>query len=264
VPTCRFAVAACRNGWASHDPARRGDHPGDRSRAWRRRVAARVGASLLVPVIQRSDGLDWHSSGIIICVIGSLKRGLTPSPERSAALARASRLVAKVASTAVQDEFELYLHGFMVSDDGPINVLKAAVRKATPGHLEELAATGGWINTLVGWSDMQADLPSRRLRALAPIRVAGAYLVKKPARRQCASRRVTLVKPVAQFPTGVGQSFRGRARRRSSGTSSDHLRRLCTTSQRFPCPFVRCFGWTPCAGAPETLGNPQPTAPALL
>ena len=35
-----------------------------------------------------------------------------------AALAQASRLVAKVDSAAVQDGFELYLHGFIVTDDG--------------------------------------------------------------------------------------------------------------------------------------------------
>src|SRR6185312_5352319 len=35
-----------------------------------------------------------------------------------AALATASRLVAKVDSAAVQDGFDLYLHGFIVSDDG--------------------------------------------------------------------------------------------------------------------------------------------------
>jgi hypothetical protein len=35
-----------------------------------------------------------------------------------AALAKASRLVAKVDSAAVQDGFDLYLHGFIVTDDG--------------------------------------------------------------------------------------------------------------------------------------------------
>jgi uncharacterized protein len=35
-----------------------------------------------------------------------------------AALATASRLVAKVDSAAVQDGFDLYLHGFIVADDG--------------------------------------------------------------------------------------------------------------------------------------------------
>jgi hypothetical protein len=34
------------------------------------------------------------------------------------ALATASRLVAKVDSAAVQDGFQLYLHGFIVTDDG--------------------------------------------------------------------------------------------------------------------------------------------------
>ena len=93
-------------------------------------------------------GMDWHSSGITTSVIGALKRGLTPlsgelgihvcggrgshsrrTPDElmaigertgvdGAALAKASRLVAKVDSAAVQDGFDLYLHGFIVTDDG--------------------------------------------------------------------------------------------------------------------------------------------------
>ena len=93
-------------------------------------------------------GMDWHSSGITTSVLGALKRGLLPlagelglhvcggrgahsrrTPmelvgigERvgfdGPALARASRLVAKVDSAAVQDGFQLYLHGFVVADDG--------------------------------------------------------------------------------------------------------------------------------------------------
>jgi hypothetical protein len=93
-------------------------------------------------------GMDWHSSGITTSVLGALKRGLTPlsgelgihvcggrgkqsrqTPHELAAignrvgidggaLARASRLVAKVDSAAVQDSFDLYLHGFIVTDDG--------------------------------------------------------------------------------------------------------------------------------------------------
>ncbi|OAP36348.1 hypothetical protein AU381_17695 [Sinorhizobium glycinis] len=92
-------------------------------------------------------GMDWHSSGITTSVIGALKRGLTPlsgelgihvcggrgqhsrkTPGElvtigdrigfdGAALADASRLVAKVDSAAVQDGFDLYLHGFIVTDD---------------------------------------------------------------------------------------------------------------------------------------------------
>ncbi len=93
-------------------------------------------------------GMDWHSSGVTTSVLGALKRGLAPlsgelglhvcggrgrhsrqTPaeligvgERvgldGAALAQASRMVAKVDSAAVQDGFDLYLHGFIVADDG--------------------------------------------------------------------------------------------------------------------------------------------------
>ncbi|MBZ9852144.1 DUF763 domain-containing protein [Mesorhizobium sp. CA14] len=93
-------------------------------------------------------GMDWHSSGITTSVIGALKRGLNPLSNelgihvcggRGAhsrktpgellaigdrvgldgdALATASRLVAKVDSAAVQDGYDLYLHGFIVADDG--------------------------------------------------------------------------------------------------------------------------------------------------
>ena len=93
-------------------------------------------------------GMDWHSSGITTSVLGALKRGLEPlsgelglyvcggkgshsrqTPhelmaigERTGfdaqALAKASRLVAKVDSAAVQDGFDLYLHGFIVAADG--------------------------------------------------------------------------------------------------------------------------------------------------
>jgi hypothetical protein len=93
-------------------------------------------------------GMDWHSSGITTSVVGALKRGLAPLEKElgihvcggrgkhsrqtphelvsigervgfdGSALANASRLVAKVDSAAVQDGFELYLHGFIVTDEG--------------------------------------------------------------------------------------------------------------------------------------------------
>lgn len=99
-------------------------------------------------------GMDWHSSGITTSVIGALKRGLTllsselgihvcggrgqhsrKTPDEltrlgmrvgfdGKALTRASRLVAKVDSAAVQDGFELYLHGFFVTDDGKWTVVQ--------------------------------------------------------------------------------------------------------------------------------------------
>ncbi|BDG06064.1 DUF763 domain-containing protein [Anaeromyxobacter oryzae] len=93
-------------------------------------------------------GMDWHSSGITTSVVGALQRGLAPlegelglkvcggrgrhsrrTPEELVAfgercgldgdaLARSSRLVAKVDGAAVQDGHALYLHAFVVASDG--------------------------------------------------------------------------------------------------------------------------------------------------
>jgi hypothetical protein len=105
-------------------------------------------------------GMDWHSSGITTSVIGALKRGLGPvagelglhvcggrgrhsrrTPDElvalgdrlgldAAALVRASRLVAKVDSAAVQDGYALYLHGFIVADDGAWVVVQQGMNGA--------------------------------------------------------------------------------------------------------------------------------------
>ncbi len=102
-------------------------------------------------------GMDWHSSGITTSVIGALKRGLEPlsgelglyvccgrgghsrktpqelarAGERTgldgAALATASRLVAKVDSAAVQDGYDLYLHGFILAEDGKWVVVQQGI-----------------------------------------------------------------------------------------------------------------------------------------
>jgi uncharacterized protein len=93
-------------------------------------------------------GMDWHSSGITTSVVGALQRGLAPIQRElglyvcggkglkarqtpmelaavgdstgidAAALATASRLVAKIDGAAVQDGFDLYLHAFFVSIEG--------------------------------------------------------------------------------------------------------------------------------------------------
>ena len=106
-------------------------------------------------------GMDWHSSGITTSVLGALKRGLAPragelgihvcggrgrhsrrTPQEllavgertgldGAALGKASRLVAKVDSAAVQDGFELYLHGFIVTDDGSWTVVQQGMHGAS-------------------------------------------------------------------------------------------------------------------------------------
>jgi hypothetical protein len=106
-------------------------------------------------------GMDWHSSGITTSVIGALKRGLAPRRSElglhicggrgkhsrrtpaellevgdrvgvdGAGLAETSRLVAKVDSAAVQDGFDLYLHGFIVSDDGRWTVVQQGMNAET-------------------------------------------------------------------------------------------------------------------------------------
>ena len=106
-------------------------------------------------------GMDWHSSGITTSVIGALKRGLEPlagelgvhvcggrgkhsrkTPielvaigERvgfdGSALAGVSRLVAKVDSAALQDGFDLYLHGFIVTDDGHWTIVQQGMNEAS-------------------------------------------------------------------------------------------------------------------------------------
>ena len=106
-------------------------------------------------------GMDWHSSGITTSVVGALKRGLQPlagelgvhicggrgkhsrkTPDElvaigeragfdGSALASLSRLVAKVDSAAVQDGFNLYLHGFIVTDDARWAVVQQGMNDAS-------------------------------------------------------------------------------------------------------------------------------------
>ncbi len=93
-------------------------------------------------------GMDWHSSGITTSVMGALKKALNPkfnelgiyiaggkgkysrqTPAELIALSertglngdelvRSSKLSAKVDNTAIQDGFQLYLHTFIVTDEG--------------------------------------------------------------------------------------------------------------------------------------------------
>ena len=167
-------------------------------------------------------GMDWHSSGITTSVIGALKRGLTPRAgelglhvcggrgahsrctpgelldigERTgidgAALAETSRLVAKVDSAAVQDGFDLYLHGFFVTDDGYWTVVQQGMngdsRLARRYHwLSEgltsfvdephAAIDGERQGEIVNLTDRRADASRRGqidlLASWSPERIAG-------------------------------------------------------------------------------------------
>jgi uncharacterized protein len=118
-------------------------------------------------------GMDWHSSGITTSVMGALKRGLNPrahelglaicggrgrhslrTPDElravadrvgldGAALARTSRLTARVDNNAIADGFQLYLHAFVVTDDGEWAVVQqgmnAAARTARRYHWHSAA-----------------------------------------------------------------------------------------------------------------------------
>ena len=152
-------------------------------------------------------GMDWHSSGITTSVIGALKRGLAPlsgelglhvcggrgahsrkTPHElieigdrvgfdGEGLATASRLVAKVDSAAVQDGFDLYLHGFIVADDGRWVVVQQGMngdaRQARRYHwlseglksfVEEphSAIDGEGQGVIVNLTDARADASRRR------------------------------------------------------------------------------------------------------
>ena len=146
-------------------------------------------------------GMDWHSSGITTSVLGALKRGLAPldrelglrvcggrgkhsrqTPHELVAigdrvgfdgskLATASRLVAKVDSAAVQDGFELYLHGFVVADDG------RWVVRAT--RHERGQQTGATLSLAIGWSEELYRRATCRHRGTCPRRNRQSY---RPAR----------------------------------------------------------------------------------
>jgi hypothetical protein len=169
-------------------------------------------------------GMDWHSSGITTSVIGALKRGLAPlagelgihvcggrgrhsrqTPAElvaigekvgfdGAALAEASRLVAKVDSAAVQDGFDLYLHGFIVTDDGRWVVVQQGMngdrRQARRYHwlseglksfVEEphAAIEGAGRGEVVNLTDRRADASRRRqvemLQSMGPDRIAREF-----------------------------------------------------------------------------------------
>ncbi|HET6320911.1 MAG TPA: DUF763 domain-containing protein [Hyphomicrobium sp.] len=169
-------------------------------------------------------GMDWHSSGITTSVIGALKRGLAPrsrelgiyvcggrgrhsrrTPDEltalgdrvgldAAGLTRASRLVAKVDSAAVQDGFDLYLHGFFVTVDGKWTVVQQGMNgdarqaRRYHWHSDEVrdfvdaphaAIEGRTQGNIVNLTDRRAA-PSRTaqldmLADLGPDRIAAEY-----------------------------------------------------------------------------------------
>ncbi|MBP7735716.1 MAG: DUF763 domain-containing protein [Spirochaetes bacterium] len=106
-------------------------------------------------------GMDWHSSGITTSVMGSLKQAINPiskelgificggrgkhsrrTPDEISAIAdaksldgaylvRCSRLSAKIDNTAVQDGFQIYLHSFILTDEGEWAVVQQGLNDGT-------------------------------------------------------------------------------------------------------------------------------------
>lgn len=106
-------------------------------------------------------GMDWHSSGITTSVMGALKRAINPMSKElgiyicggkgkhsketpnellriadatgmnGTELVRASKLSAKVDNTAIQDGFQLYLHSFIVTDEGEWAVVQQGMNDAS-------------------------------------------------------------------------------------------------------------------------------------
>lgn len=106
-------------------------------------------------------GMDWHSSGITTSVLGALKKAINPHAKElgiyicggkgkhsrqvpnelmaigeqtgldARQLVHASRLSAKVDNTAIQDGFQLYLHSFIVSNEGQWAVIQQGLNDNT-------------------------------------------------------------------------------------------------------------------------------------
>ena len=106
-------------------------------------------------------GMDWHSSGITTSVMGALKRAINPlsrelgiyicggkgkysrqAPDEirkvcestgldAVKLIRSSKLSAKVDNTVVQDGFQLYMHCFVLTNEGQWTVIQQGM---SPGN----------------------------------------------------------------------------------------------------------------------------------
>ncbi|WP_250253432.1 DUF763 domain-containing protein [Chryseobacterium sp. Marseille-Q3244] len=105
-------------------------------------------------------GMDWHSSGITTSVMGALKRSINPNSQslglyicggkgkfsretpseliqiadktglNGHELVKASKLSAKVDNTAIQDGYQLYLHNFILSDNGSWSVVQQGMHES--------------------------------------------------------------------------------------------------------------------------------------
>jgi uncharacterized protein len=169
-------------------------------------------------------GMDWHSSGITTSVIGALKRGLRPLEDElgifvcggrgshsrktpnelmaiadrvgfdGVALARVSRLVAKVDSAALQDGFQLYLHGFIVTDEGKWTVVQQGMKGE-----DKLARRYHWLSE--GLTSF-VDTPHAAIDG-----VGQGEIVNLADRRAAASRSAQLELLTELGPDGIAREL---------------------------------------------------------
>ena len=193
-------------------------------------------------------GMDWHSSGITTSVLGALKRGLGPlekelgiyvcggrgkhsrkTPDEllrvgdltgvdGAALGKASRLVAKVDSAAVQDGFDLYLHGFVVAADGKWTVVQQGMSDArgtarryhwlSDGltsfvDAPHIAIDGKANGPIINLTDRQAEASRQGqitlLEDLGPDKIAREWMRLQPVRAHAAQQSLQLL-PHLEMP----------------------------------------------------------------
>ena len=201
-------------------------------------------------------GMDWHSSGITTSVIGALKRGLDPltgelglrvcggrgkhsrrtpselvaAGERAGfdggALARVSRLVAKVDSAAVQDGFDLYLHGFVVADDGKWAVIQQGMNGAS-----RRARRYHWLSEgLESFVDAphaaiegraQGNIVNLADRRASPSRDAQLNLLAELGPDKLAREAAVLLSPLSRSDGGEERSLSGG----QASTAADRAKR---------------------------------------
>jgi hypothetical protein len=186
-------------------------------------------------------GMDWHSSGITTSVIGALKRGLEPikdelgiyvcggrgrhsrrTPDElnllgervgfdAPGLTRASRLAAKVDSAAIQDGFDLYLHGFFVTRDGRWTVVQQGMngdkRQARRYHWHSgslssfvdrphAAIEGPEQGDIINLTDKRAEKSRSAqldlLAALGPDGIVNEFVAQQPAAPPTSSDQLSL------------------------------------------------------------------------
>jgi hypothetical protein len=122
-------------------------------------------------------------------------------------LAKASRLIAKVDSAAVQDGFDLYMHGFIVTDDGRWVV----VQQGMNGQRRQ--------DRRYHW--LSEDLKSFVEEPHAAIDGLGqGQIINLTDRRAAASRRMQLEALQSLGPNGIARELRGVEAREQEPTRS--------------------------------------------